>query len=37
MKTMNHKGYDAKVEFDAKDRIFVGGAIGLKVAGRFHG
>ncbi len=37
MKAMKYKGYFAKVEFDAKDRIFVGHIIGIKDVVGFHG
>lgn len=37
MKTMNHKGYSAKVEFDAEDRIFVGRVVGIRDVVSFHG
>ena len=37
MKAMNYKGYFAKVEFDAEDRIFVGHVIGIRDVVGFHG
>jgi predicted HicB family RNase H-like nuclease len=37
MKAMKYKGYFAKVEFDAEDRIFVGHIIGIKDVVGFHG
>ncbi len=37
MKPMKHKGYIAKVEFDAEDRIFIGHIIGIKDVVGFHG
>lgn len=37
MKSMSHKGYFAKVEFDAEDRIFVGHVIGIRDVVGFHG
>lgn len=37
MKAMKYKGYYAKVEFDAEDRIFVGHIIGIKDVVGFHG
>ena len=37
MEGMTYKGYAARVEFDAKDRIFVGNIIGLRDIVGFHG
>lgn len=37
MNTMTHKGYAARVEFDAEDRIFVGRVIGIRDVVSFHG
>ncbi len=37
MKSMNYKGYYAKVEFDPEDRIFVGRIIGIRDVVGFHG
>jgi predicted HicB family RNase H-like nuclease len=37
MKAMKYKGYFAKVEFDAEDRIFAGHIIGIKDVVGFHG
>jgi len=37
MKAMNYKGYCARVEYDADDRIFVGRLIGLHDIVSFHG
>ncbi len=37
MNAMTYKGYVARVEYDAEDRIFVGHVIGIKEAGAFHG
>jgi len=37
MNAMNYKGYFAKVEFDAEDRIFVGHIIGIRDVVGFHG
>ncbi len=37
MKAMKYKGYFAKVEFDAEDRIFVGHIIGIRDVVGFHG
>jgi len=34
---MKYKGYFAKVEFDAEDRIFIGHIIGIKDVVGFHG
>lgn len=37
MNTMNHKGYAARVEYDADDRIFVGHLAGIRDIVGFHG
>ena len=37
MNTMTHKGYSAKIEFDERDGIFVGRALGLRTMISFHG
>ncbi len=37
MNAMTYKGYAARVEFDAEDRIFVGHVIGIKDVVVFHG
>jgi predicted HicB family RNase H-like nuclease len=37
MKAMDYKGYFARVEFDAEDRIFVGHVIGIRDVVGFHG
>jgi predicted HicB family RNase H-like nuclease len=37
MNAMMHRGYAARVEYDAEDRIFVGHVAGVKDAGAFHG
>ena len=37
MKAMTYKGYAARVEFDAEDRIFVGHVTGLRDLIGFHG
>ena len=37
MNTMNHKGYTARIEFDARDNIFVGRVLGLHTMVSFHG
>lgn len=34
---MTYKGYAARVEFDAEDRIFVGHIIGIRDIVGFHG
>jgi predicted HicB family RNase H-like nuclease len=36
MNTMNHKGYLARIEFDARDNIFVGRVLGLRAMISFH-
>lgn len=37
MNAMTYKGYTARIEFDAKDRIFVGHIIGIRDVIGFHG
>ncbi|MDP3478806.1 MAG: type II toxin-antitoxin system HicB family antitoxin [Desulfoprunum sp.] len=37
MNAMTYKGYAARVEFDADDRIFVGRVIGIRDIVSFHG
>ena len=37
MNTMTHKGYAARVEFDAEDRILVGHIAGIRDIVGFHG
>ncbi len=37
MKAMKYKGYFAKVDFDAEDRLFVGHVIGIRDVVGFHG
>ena len=37
MKTMNHKGYTARIEFDERDNIFVGRVLGVRTMISFHG
>lgn len=37
MKAMMYKGYAARVEFDAEDRIFVGHIAGIRDIVGFHG
>lgn len=37
MNTMMRKGYTARVEFDERDSIFVGGVLGLRTMISFHG
>ena len=37
MTAMTHKGYSARVEFDARDSIFVGRVLGLRTIISFHG
>lgn len=37
MNVMTHKGYAARVEFDAEDHIFVGRVIGIRDVVSFHG
>lgn len=37
MKTMTYKGYAARIEFDAADRIFVGHVAGIRDTVGFHG
>ena len=35
--SMTYKGYTARVEFDERDNIFVGRALGVKAIINFHG
>jgi len=37
MKTMEHKGYHARIEYDAGDRVFVGHIAGIRAIVGFHG
>lgn len=37
MNTMTHGGYTARIEFDARDNIFVGRILGLRSIISFHG
>jgi predicted HicB family RNase H-like nuclease len=37
MNTMQHRGYTARIEFDERDSIFVGRALGLRSIISFHG
>lgn len=37
MKTINHKGYSARIEFDERDNIFLGRVLGLRAMISFHG
>jgi predicted HicB family RNase H-like nuclease len=37
MNVMHHKGYRARIEFDAEDRIFVGHIAGIRDIVGFHG
>jgi predicted HicB family RNase H-like nuclease len=37
MNTMHYKGYTARIEFDERDNIFVGRALGLRSIISFHG
>ena len=37
MNTMNYNGYNARVEFDAEDRLFVGHIAGIRDIVGFHG
>ena len=37
MNTMTHKGYAARIEFDAGDRIFFGRVAGIRDIVTFHG
>ena len=37
MNTMDHKGYTARIEFDQRDNILVGGVLGLRTMINFHG
>lgn len=36
MSTMKHKGYTARIEYDARDDIFVGRVLGLRAIVSFH-
>jgi predicted HicB family RNase H-like nuclease len=37
MNTLSHRGYQARVEFDAQDRLFVGHVAGVRDVIGFHG
>ena len=37
MTAMTHRGYSARVDFDARDNIFVGRVLGLRTIISFHG
>jgi predicted HicB family RNase H-like nuclease len=37
MKAMTYRGYAARIEFDAEDRIFVGHVAGIRDTVGFHG
>ena len=37
MSLMEYKGYHAKIEYDAEDRILIGSVIGLRDSLGFHG
>jgi len=37
MNTMRYKGYSARIEFDAQDRLFVGRIAGIRDIIGFHG
>ena len=37
MNTMTYRGYTARIEFDERDSIFVGRALGLRSIISFHG
>ena len=37
MKTMEYKGYQARIEFDGEDKIFVGHIAGIRAIVGFHG
>ena len=37
MNTMSYRGYTARIEFDERDGIFVGRALGLRSIISFHG
>ena len=37
MNTMSYKGYSARIEFDAEDRLFVGHIAGIRDIVGFHG
>jgi predicted HicB family RNase H-like nuclease len=35
--TLNYKGYTARIDFDARDQIFIGRVLGLRSIVSFHG
>ena len=37
MNIMSHKGYNARIEFDDRDNIFVGRILGVRTMISFHG
>lgn len=37
MNTLSYRGYQARVEFDAEDRVFVGHVAGIRDVVGFHG
>ena len=37
MKTLEYKGYPARIEFDGEDKIFVGHIAGIRAIVGFHG
>ncbi len=37
MKTLEYKGYHAKIDFDGEDKIFVGHIAGIRAIVGFHG
>lgn len=37
MNTMSYKNYTARIEFDGRDKIFVGRVLGLDSVVSFHG
>lgn len=37
MNTLHHGGYTARIEFDARDEIFVGRVLGVRAIVSFHG
>lgn len=37
MNTMTHKGFTARIEYDERDRIFVGRILGIRDIVSFHG
>ena len=37
MKTLEYKGYQARIEFDGEDKIFVGHIAGIRAIVGFHG